>query len=61
MGGKGSLERFDKAGMMHEDLVHPKGHGLDLLGQLLTDALLREWVDSGAPRQASLQASEKSR
>ena len=61
MGGKGSLERFDKAGMMHEDLVHPKGHGLDLLGQLLTDALLREWVDSGAPRQASLQASEESR
>jgi lysophospholipase L1-like esterase len=65
MGGKGSLERFDKAGMMHEDLVHPKGQGLDLLGQLLTDAMLRAWVESGPQRRAALgsalQASEGTR
>jgi hypothetical protein len=66
MGGSGSLARFLQAGLVHEDLVHPKGQGLDLLGQLLIDALLRAWVESGEPpRQASRtsapQASEKTR
>jgi lysophospholipase L1-like esterase len=66
MGGSGSLARFVQARLVHEDLVHPRGHGLDLLGQLITDALLRSWVDSGDPsRQAALspplQASEKAR
>jgi hypothetical protein len=66
MGGPGSLARFVQAGLVHEDLVHPRGQGLDLLGQLLTDALLRAWVESGdSRRQASLQpsprASEKPR
>lgn len=55
MGGTGSLARFVQAGLVHDDLVHPKGQGLDLLGQLLTDALLRAWVDSGEePTRASL-------
>jgi hypothetical protein len=36
MGGAGSLARFYKAGFMHEDLVHPRGRGLDLLGLDLT-------------------------
>jgi lysophospholipase L1-like esterase len=44
MGGEGSLRRFYKAGLIHEDLVHPRGQGLDLLGQLAVDALLRAWV-----------------
>ncbi len=66
MGGSGSLARFNAAGMVHEDLVHPKGQGLDLLGQLITDALLRAWVEADVPnKQASLspqlQASEKTR
>ncbi len=66
MGGSGSLARFHAAGMVHEDLVHPKGQGLDLLGQLLTDALLRAWVESDRPhKQAALsprlQASEEAR
>jgi lysophospholipase L1-like esterase len=46
MGGKGSLVRFHKAGFMHDDLVHPRGKGLDLLGHFVTDALLRAWVES---------------
>ena len=55
MGGKGSLARFYQAGLVLEDLVHPRGQGLDLLGQLLTNALLRAWVDSGtAGPQATL-------
>jgi hypothetical protein len=66
MGGSGSLARFVQAGFVHEDLVHPRSHGLDLLGQLLTDALLRGWVESEDPsRQATLapalQASEETR
>jgi hypothetical protein len=66
MGGSGSLARFVQAGLVHEDLVHPRGQGLDLLGQLLTDALLRAWVESGDPRRQAalappLQASEKTR
>lgn len=47
MGGSGSLARFLQAGLVHDDLVHPRGQGLDLLGQLLTDALLRAWVEAG--------------
>lgn len=56
MGGKGSLERFHRAGFMHDDLVHPRGRGLDLLGHLVTDALLRAWVETplGAGRVAAL-------
>ena len=66
MGGSGSLARFVQAGLVHEDLVHPRGHGLDILGQLITDALLRSWVDSGDPRRQAalaplLQASEEAR
>ncbi|MFP2913503.1 GDSL-type esterase/lipase family protein, partial [Pyxidicoccus sp. 3LFB2] len=46
MGGSGSLVRFHKAGFMHDDLVHPRGQGLDLLGHFVTDALLRAWVET---------------
>lgn len=40
MGGRGSLARFKDRGVLHDDLVHPKGKGLDVLGQMLADALL---------------------
>jgi lysophospholipase L1-like esterase len=50
MGGSGSLARLAKRGLVHEDLVHPRGRGLDLLGQLLTDALLRAWVETPPAR-----------
>ncbi|NTX53640.1 hypothetical protein HR086_20310 [Myxococcus sp. CA039A] len=46
MGGKGALSRFHQSGFMHEDLVHPRGRGLDVLGHLVTDALLRAWVET---------------
>jgi lysophospholipase L1-like esterase len=48
MGGKGSLERFHARGLLHDDLVHPRGQGLDVLGAMLVDALLKDW--SEAPR-----------
>ncbi|MBJ6764988.1 hypothetical protein JGU66_29845 [Myxococcaceae bacterium JPH2] len=48
MGGTGSLMRFHAAGFVHDDLVHPRGKGLDVLGQLVTDALLRAWVEGDA-------------
>ncbi|WNG51611.1 hypothetical protein F0U60_51425 [Archangium minus] len=66
MGGSGSIARFVKAGLVHDDLVHPRGQGLDILGQLITDALLRTWVAGGDPRRQAalaprLHASEKAR
>ncbi len=54
MGGSGSLARFVEAGLVHSDLVHPRGQGLDLIGQLITDALLRAWVEDQHPQQAAL-------
>jgi lysophospholipase L1-like esterase len=46
MGGTGALQRFHSRGFMHEDLVHPKGRGLDVLGSLLSRGLLRGWEDT---------------
>ncbi|QDF08608.1 GDSL-type esterase/lipase family protein [Myxococcus xanthus] len=49
MGGKGALARFHASGFMHDDLVHPRGAGLDVLGHLVTDALLRAYVETPPP------------
>lgn len=57
MGGAGSLARFDQAGFMHEDLVHPRGQGLDLLGQLVADALMAAWANEGATPAPALTSS----
>jgi lysophospholipase L1-like esterase len=46
MGGTGALRRFHTRGLVHDDLVHPRGKGLDLLGAMLSDALLRVWSDT---------------
>jgi lysophospholipase L1-like esterase len=46
MGGTGSLERFHARGLVHDDLVHPRGQGLDLLGAMLANALLRAWSET---------------
>ncbi|MFZ9886341.1 MAG: GDSL-type esterase/lipase family protein [Myxococcota bacterium] len=48
MGGEGSLKRFHDAGFLHDDMVHPKSGGLDILGELMADALLRAY--EGTPR-----------
>ncbi|GHG78462.1 hypothetical protein JJE73_33915 [Comamonas sp. JC664] len=60
MGGKGSLVRFHEAGFMHDDLVHPRGAGLDVLGHLVTDALLRAYVETppaASPIAASVEVT----
>jgi len=46
MGGTGSLERFHARGLVHDDLVHPRGKGLDLIGALLSNALLTAWSET---------------
>ncbi len=51
MGGKGSLERFNARGLLHDDLVHPRGQGLDVLGALLVDSLLKAWSETPRTRQ----------
>ena len=43
MGGRGSLGRFNDAGAVHDDLVHPKGRGLDVLGHLIAESLFDAW------------------
>ena len=48
MGGKGSLAKFHANSMLQDDLVHPKGRGFDLLGELFADALLKAYVDAPA-------------
>jgi hypothetical protein len=57
MGGSGSIRRFDKAGLMHSDRVHPKGRGLDVLGQLITDALFDAYAKARAPTVATAEAA----
>ncbi|RYZ42555.1 MAG: hypothetical protein EOO71_07485 [Myxococcaceae bacterium] len=59
MGGAGSLARFNQAGFMHDDLVHPRGQGLDLLGQLVSDALLKGWAAQGAELAPPLTSSRE--
>jgi hypothetical protein len=57
MGGEDSLRRFYKAGLVHEDMVHPRGQGLDILGQFVVDALLRAWAETPPPGEAPALAS----
>jgi hypothetical protein len=51
MGGTGSLQRFQAKGLVHDDLVHPRGKGLDLLGALISDALLKTWSETPRAEQ----------
>jgi lysophospholipase L1-like esterase len=53
MGGTGSLQRFHAKGLVHDDLVHPRGKGLDLLGALMSDALLKAWSETPRAEQPS--------
>jgi lysophospholipase L1-like esterase len=57
MGGDGSLSRFHREGLIHEDLVHPKGKGGDVLGQLVASALFESYVTT--PRPRDLVASKR--
>ena len=51
MGGTGSLQRFQVRGLVHDDLVHPRGQGLDLIGELLGNALLKAWSETPRAEQ----------
>ena len=51
MGGTGSLQRFHARGLLHDDLVHPRGKGLDLLGALLSQSLLTSWSETPRAEQ----------
>lgn len=51
MGGAGSLHRFHEKGLIHDDLVHPRGKGGDVLGQLFADALLASYRDTPLPKK----------
>lgn len=56
MGGSGSLKRFHDRGLLHDDLVHPRREGLDVLGELIADALLRAWESTPVVDEAALLA-----
>lgn len=43
MGGPGSLKRFHAKRYLHDDLVHPRSAGLDVLGELIAQSMLRAW------------------
>ncbi len=54
MGGQGSLTKFDRRGYLHSDRIHPRGDGLDMLGELVADALLRGYAASRDDRRDAL-------
>jgi hypothetical protein len=43
MGGDGSLERWWNAKMINPDMIHPRGYGGDLLGELMVTALMEAY------------------
>lgn len=47
MGGEGAFGRWAKAGIMNEDLVHPRSKAGDLLGHLFSTALLSLYDANG--------------
>ena len=51
MGGDGSLGRLRDAGLISDDLVHPRARGGDLLGALLSRALLSSWPSTAPARE----------
>ena len=52
MGGEGSAIRWLEAGMLNEDLIHPRSRGSDLLGHLFDLALQRAYAERHPPRVA---------
>ncbi len=47
MGAKGSLQRMFRKGLIHDDLVHPRAKGADILGQQLSDIFFADFVSKG--------------
>ena len=54
MGGEGAAARWLAAGLLHEDLIHPRARGSDLLGHLMDLSLQRAFDGSRAPRVVDL-------
>ncbi len=46
MGGVGALKQLQAHDMLHEDMIHPRGQGLDLVGELLHETLLSAYEAS---------------
>jgi lysophospholipase L1-like esterase len=46
MGGEGSFGRWFDAGIMNEDMVHPRSKGGDLVGHLFATALMKAYLGS---------------
>jgi lysophospholipase L1-like esterase len=59
MGGAGSLKRLHEAGLLHDDLTHPRDRALDMLGQLLADALLDAYARSRPSTGETLVSSAR--
>ncbi|QSQ12886.1 hypothetical protein JY572_31730 [Myxococcus landrumensis] len=57
MGGEGAALRWLEAGLMLEDLVHPRAKGSDLLGHLFDLALQRSFAKTHAPLVPVLDAA----
>jgi hypothetical protein len=57
MGGRGQLQRLNARNLLHDDMVHPKGRGLDMPGEMISDALLDHYEATPVvPPPAELQA-----
>ena len=46
MGEEGALRRLHDEGLLHKDKIHPTGRGLDLVGALIDDALIRRFAQA---------------
>lgn len=65
MGGSGSLEKWIRADLISPDLIHPKGPGADLLGELMAEALMNAYdasmAEDGEPESGASGSSDESR
>ena len=46
MGAKGAMQRLHRARLLHKDMIHPKGKGLDIIGELVFGAIMDAYVSS---------------
>ena len=48
MGGRGSLKRWVAARLMQGDLIHPRDAGSNFLGEMLAEAIMKAYDESGS-------------
>ncbi|MGQ0504348.1 MAG: GDSL-type esterase/lipase family protein, partial [Myxococcaceae bacterium] len=61
MGGEGAVRRWLAAGLMNEDLVHPRAKGADLMGHLIDFAIERAFNAQPPAPKATANLDEKER